>query len=678
MRKSAVIAIFLFIIICFFSCLQNNRTEEESKSVYASLIDTTAYVGKQACNQCHSDKFETFSHTGMGMSFDVASRKKSSAVFSVHEVIIDKFKNFSYHPFFKGDSLFITEFRLKGRDTVYSRTERISYVVGSGQHTNSHMINVNGYVTQAPATFFTQKGKWDFPPGFENGFNSRFNRMIELECMSCHNAYPKIVLGSQNKYESIPSGIDCERCHGPGSKHIADKLSGKIVDVKKEIDYSIVNPAKLPVDLQLDICQRCHIQGNAVLRAGKSFFDFRPGMHLAEVMNVFMPVYKGDDDSHIMASHAERMKMSKCFIVSKEKAEVYNKTHTSLTPYKNAMTCITCHDPHVSVRASNPEVFNNACRSCHAGVEKTDQLHSTLSCTAPLIDRTKQKDDCAGCHMPKNGAIDIPHVRVTDHWIRKPVKHTDAIKIREFVRLACINNPTVESVVVGEAFLNYYEKFVANPAYLDSAKKYIPDGNSENVRRYFHDLIRWAFLKNDYGKVKEYEKMHGAVSDSLHHMNYSNEDAWTSYRIGEAYSHLQASSNAIFYYALAVKLAPYQLDFRNKLAGAQDDAGKTREAAENYSFILKENPEYVSAYINYGFLLLRTQHTTEKPLQFYEKALALDPDNIQALLNKAGVFIFSGKKAEAVSCLKRVLEIDPSTEQAKMILDQLALPSQRR
>ena len=87
------------------------------------------------------------------------------------------------------------------------------------------------------------------------------------------------------------------------------------------IDYSIVNPSKLPIALQMDVCQRCHIQGNAVLNEGKSFSDFRPGMKLSSVMNVFMPVYKGDEDAHIMASHAERLKMSKCFIVSAAKAE---------------------------------------------------------------------------------------------------------------------------------------------------------------------------------------------------------------------------------------------------------------------------------------------------------------------------------------------------------------------
>ena len=38
--------------------------------------------------------------------------------------------------------------------------------------------------------------------------------------MTCHNAYPDFVLGSTNKFNKIPKGIDCERCHGPGELHV--------------------------------------------------------------------------------------------------------------------------------------------------------------------------------------------------------------------------------------------------------------------------------------------------------------------------------------------------------------------------------------------------------------------------------------------------------------------------
>ena len=90
-----------------------------------------------------------------------------------------------------------------------------------------------------------------------------------MECMSCHNAYPSNVEGSLNKYHSLPEGIDCERCHGPGELHVKEKMSGVIIDTSKYIDYSIVNPKKLEKDLQFDVCSRCHLQGTTVLKNGK-------------------------------------------------------------------------------------------------------------------------------------------------------------------------------------------------------------------------------------------------------------------------------------------------------------------------------------------------------------------------------------------------------------------------
>ena len=62
--------------------------------------------------------------------------------------------------------------------------------------------------------------------------------------------------------------------------------------------------------------------------------------------------------------------------------------------------------------------------------------------------------------------------------------------------------------------------------------------------------------------------------------------------------------SAIKYLRQAVNLAPFIPDFRNKLAGAEQDDGQFKAARTNYEFILKENPDYASAYINYGYLLL--------------------------------------------------------------------------
>ena len=582
--------------------------------------------------------------------------------------------DFIYYPHWQNDSLKLTEFRMQNHDTIYKRTETISWIVGSGQHTNSHLLNFNGYVYQAPATYYTQKGTWDLPPGFENGYNSRFSRMIGLECMSCHNAFPKMVIGSENKYDFIANGIDCERCHGPGEKHVQQKLAGKILDVSSQTDYTIVNPAKLPIARQLDICQRCHIQGNAVLKEGKSFFDFRPAMRLSDVMDIYMPVFKGGENEHIMASHAERMKLSQCFKVSIAKAEELNKVRPSLTPYKNAMTCITCHDPHVSVRSTDQAIFNAKCMNCHnRTIERApDEQNESMGCKESIAKRSIVNDNCVSCHMPSSGTIDIPHVITTDHWIRIPGKTSDVGRIKEFAGLACINNPDADYRSKAKAFISYYEKFSSNLAYLDSAEKYIKGADFVNDVSNFKIRVHILYLKRNYMElIALVNAIPGALS-YLSQQSFTNDDAWTAYRIGEAFLQEANLKRSLEFLGRAVELAPFHPDFRNKLAGAYVDAGLNDKAKENYQFILSENPHYFSAYINLGYLIMKTSRDIKLADSLYNKALSLDPDNIQALLNKSGLLIYQGKRREARELLFRVLKRERGNAQATMLLKEIS------
>ena len=56
------------------------------------------------------------------------------------------------------------------------------------------------------------------------------------------------------------------------------------------------------------------IQGNAVLQTGKTYRDFRTRYAIVGCDgHLHTPVYKGNEDAHIMASPAERMKQSRCF-----------------------------------------------------------------------------------------------------------------------------------------------------------------------------------------------------------------------------------------------------------------------------------------------------------------------------------------------------------------------------
>ncbi len=669
MKQSDLIRLLLLPAIVLIACMNwyckpSTSKVNESRTTYAGLSNSAEYVGMQTCSGCHSNVHATFIHTGMGLSFDRASKIKTSGDFSKHPVVYDKYKDFYYSPYWEKDSLKFKEFRIDAGDTVYQRVQTVKYIVGSGQHTNSHMWESNGYLFQAPLTFYTQKGTWDLPPGFEKGDNSRFNRLIGLECMSCHNGYPSFVEGSENKFKLVKNGIDCERCHGPGSIHVKEKSMGMFVDTSKFIDYSIVNPAKLPIDLQFDVCQRCHIQGNAVLNEGKSFFDFKPGMHLSDVMNVFMPVYEGRSQEHIMASHAERLKLSKCFIETMKKVDASAKV-IALKPFKNALTCITCHNPHLSVKNTDNNVFNAACENCH-------QTKLQKICTANKNAIAKENNNCVSCHMQLSGAIDIPHVGVHDHKISIPVTEFKKEAIKKFVGINAINNTNPPRAAIAQAYINYFEKFGMGKEMLDSALSYISVSNNNENENSLPKIVQIYFLKKEFAIVVKYVESVSNVRTLLNKKQYDNYYAWTCYRIGESYSQIGNSVKALQWYSQANKLAPLSAEFANKYANVLAASGNSKEAKKIFSEIVNEHPEYAPAFSNLGFLILSSEGNISKALELYTKALSLDPDYEQGLLNMAGVMVAQKNFSEANKYLRRLLKKNPNNAQAKAAMNQLS------
>ena len=260
----------------------------------------------------------------------------------------------------------------------------------------------------------------------------------------------------------MPTGIECERCHGPGEIHVLEKLAGNTVDTSKYIDYTIVNPTDLSRDLQMDLCQRCHLQGLAVLEDGKTFFDFKPGMELSSVMNVFLPRYTDSHEKFIMASQADRLRLSKCYT-------------------KSEMTCLTCHNPHHSVRKLDKTDFNQPCISCHA-TKKVNE------CNIDIAKRMDNNNDCVTCHMPPSGSTDIPHINITDHFISKvtsinhpnKVEASEKASIAQFLGLQILTKKDPTPLDMARGYIAMYDKNVEADAILDSAHYYLIQSKLNN------------------------------------------------------------------------------------------------------------------------------------------------------------------------------------------------------
>ena len=605
MRALTYIIIGLFVV----SCQRGKVNEYEA---YLNHHDTVKYVGKETCKQCHYDIYTSFMHTGMGKSVSFPVREESALPDSP-PIIFDEDKNLYYQPFWKKDSLWIHEFRLNKKDTIHSFKQKVNYIIGSGHHTNSHLFEINGYVHQLPYTYYTQKEVADLPPGFEDGNNTRFSRRIDMECMSCHNGYADYVSGSINQFNSIPTGIDCERCHGPGEAHVNEKKKGILVDTSKHIDYSIVNPSNLSLDLQFDICQRCHLQGTAVLSPDKDWDDFKPGEHLSDVMDIYLPKYT-NDESFIMASHADRLKQSSCF--------------------KNAdISCISCHNPHQSVQELPRAYFDNKCMDCHNTCEEEDN-----------------RSDCISCHMPKSSSIDIPHVTITDHKIG--IHDSKDYNKGDFLGLFCINNETPSDLSKAKAYLKQYESFAENPIYLDSAKLYL--SKVKDNEESFDAFIEYYYLKKEFNSLINY-----AVQFNVQDISISEESPLSFARIGESFSILDLPSESIKYYRLARKHASSNLEYRLKLGVLYMKLNKVDSAQIIFNKIILDYPYYKEALVNLAYIDILEKKYIDAEIKL-NRAIKLDPDYLLAYENMIILYLAQNNSSLAKKYLNKILEIYPS------------------
>jgi tetratricopeptide (TPR) repeat protein len=356
-------------------------------------------------------------------------------------------------------------------------------------------------------------------------------------------------------------------------------------------------------------------------------------MQLAEVLNVYLPRYSDSHERFIMASQADRLRMSACFQQSEE------------------LSCLTCHQPHRSVEITPASQYNNACLKCH----------QASACTEKKDARASKSDNCVGCHMPKSGSVDIPHVRITDHRIGLPSVKTGAPATQQkaFLGIQNLTKPNPSPLDMARGYLAMHDKYVASPVMLDSAEHYLKKSKAK-AAELLPARIHLLFLKQDWQGILAAAQALGEVPGN----------GWTAYHIAEAHYNLGGHEAALKHLDLALSVYPQHLDFQEKKAAVLIALKRIAEAKKLLEALLRENPKRPVALLNLGFALALTNNLPEA-LRRYDQALALDPDYEQAMVNKAAVLIFQGKKAEGKALLERVLRLNPGNVGAREGLGRL-------
>ncbi len=361
--------------------------------LFAALM--SGYVDDAACASCHADRAKTYQHVGMAKSFD---RPGAAAVI----------ENFDAPPFFHERSKQYFEMRRRGDDLYFRRwqlaadgtpihifEQKIDWILGSGHHSRTYLYATpGGELYQLPISWYTATQEWRMAPGYDRADHDGVTRRVRHECMFCHNAYAGAgeeklsYWRSQNFPAQLPQGIGCQRCHGPGAKHVETRTRD-----------TIINPARLSTRLRNDICYECHMQPTVVIaglrKFGRDLYSFRPGQpldeyaHRIDIDEEAMPRAERFEINH----HPYRLEQSRCFIES-----------------EGRLSCLTCHDPHRKV--TDAAHYRKACMSCHASAHRATE-------------------DCTSCHMPKRRPQDVVHTVMTDHFIRRTPGGPELLAPRE-------------------------------------------------------------------------------------------------------------------------------------------------------------------------------------------------------------------------------------------------------
>jgi predicted CXXCH cytochrome family protein len=485
-------------------------------------------------------------------------------------------------------------------------------------------------------------------PGYEGADHADFARPVEGACLFCHTAAT----------QKLDGGVDCQRCHGPGSDHAKAPTRTNITRYGGQ-----------------DTCLQCHLQStsdplpHSVLRVGRALWSYRPGEPLSDYAVHFQEPERTRRSKFEINSHGYRLRQSPCVKEANGKLD-----------------CIRCHDAHGEVALTSVRERTQAvCMSCHPP------------------HREQARSECSSCHMPRRQAQDAPHVMMTDHRISvRPPAATlkPPLGPREIELLDPVEEPDLYlglAYLRGGADIGRGVELLRRVAVLPKEAKLaliavnalspdavIPTGAEEELtvgqallqkgqlRQAGPHLRRALPLPKAKMALAYVAVREGNMAEAAAWWRSATEDSPVK---AEALTNLsrlrlEASDTAAALHDAreATSFEPNNADANLAYSRALAATGALGEARQRAARAIELDGSHADARYHYG-RLLQAAGSTQSAIKQYKASLKLDATSYAAELSLGIALAQTGDRSGAAEHFRKALELKPDLEEAKRNLN---------
>ncbi len=444
----------------------------------AGDLEGATYVGSSACAPCHAGVYAQWAdslHANAVRPLDAVGTGAGPVVAAPWEgeVALED----------AAQGLPATTVRLVRDDDgrpAFELTDAVSGAVrrytvwrsqGAGRWTQRYQVRLAGAHHLAPMQWNAARGRWA-PYELEQWVDAQgrlrepdADRSFEVACQGCHSTGLRLDVGPDEgvtaRYTEL--NIGCERCHGPGSRHVQAPRADAIDNPRRLLPLStagIVDADGQVVDAEgyaavtraQEACGQCHARGRSNAAApGQPAVTGRFGFPWVEARGAEGQLGFGEPlDAALVPADAVFSLRYDGSTPARASEQQYTEQASAAAaggghghnPF-HLVTCFDCHSPHgggLKAQLRLPADDNSLCLSCHAphGFSTQDEIraHTQHRTYAPS---TTGASRCTGCHMPATARSAEPNdIHAHTFRIIAPHETRDAVVAGEpAIRNAC-------------------------------------------------------------------------------------------------------------------------------------------------------------------------------------------------------------------------------------------------